>query len=63
MYWKSFSEFIDMGGYSLYVWGSYLTTAVVLGCELLMLVQRRRRALEDVRAWRTLNGDDHDAKA
>jgi heme exporter protein D len=61
MYWKSVSDFLAMGGYSLYVWGSYLVTALVLGGELVMLKQRRRRALEDARAWRVLNGDAHDA--
>jgi heme exporter protein D len=61
MYWKNVSDFLAMGGYSLYVWGSYLVTAVILGGELVMLQQRRRRALQDARAWRALNGDAHDA--
>ncbi len=49
MNWSSFAEFADMGGYALYVWGSYFMTAAALGWEALMLVQRRRRAIEDLR--------------
>ena len=33
-----------MGGYALYVWGSYGVTFVLLGAEVLMLVSRKRRA-------------------
>ena len=42
MQWSSVSEFLAMGGYGLYVWGSYVVTAVALGVEL-VLVRRRAR--------------------
>jgi heme exporter protein CcmD len=31
-----------MGGYALYVWGSYGVTLVLLGGEVLMLLKRKR---------------------
>ena len=31
-----------MGGYALYVWGSYGVTFVLLGGEVLMLLKRKR---------------------
>jgi len=31
-----------MGGYGLYVWGSYAVTLVLLGGEVIMLLKRRR---------------------
>ena len=31
-----------MGGYALYVWGSYGVTFVLLGAEVLMLLKRKR---------------------
>lgn len=40
MIWGSWSEFFDMGGYALYVWGSFV---VVFGCmagEVMTLQQR-----------------------
>ena len=42
MQWGSVSEFFAMGGYALYVWGSYFVTAVVLTVEVVMLVRRGR---------------------
>jgi heme exporter protein D len=48
MIWKSLDDFIAMGGYGFYVWGSYLVTAVVIIAEILML-RARRRAIEKTR--------------
>jgi len=45
MNWSSFDAFIAMGGYGLYVWGSYLVTAAVIAIEVALLVARRRRTL------------------
>jgi len=42
MQWGSVSEFFAMGGYALYVWGSYFVTAVVLTVEVVTLVRRGR---------------------
>lgn len=47
MNWSSVAEFAAMGGYALYVWGAYAVTGAALAWELLTLVQRRRRVLED----------------
>ena len=38
----NWSEFFYMGGYALYVWGSYGVTFVLLGAEVLMLLKRKR---------------------
>lgn len=61
MNWHNLAEFLDMGGYGLYVWGAYGMSAVALGWELLMLVHRRRRALDEARLWQLLEGEVHDA--
>ena len=58
MHWHSISDFLAMGGYALYVWGSFGVTAGVLAWELLTLAQRRRRALSEVRNWRLLHDAD-----
>jgi heme exporter protein D len=42
MQWGSVSEFFAMGGYGLYVWGSYLVTAAVIAAEIAVLVRRGR---------------------
>lgn len=40
-------EFLQMGGYGLYVWSAYALTVAAMGAEILLLVLRRRRALRD----------------
>ena len=49
MSWGSWSEFWAMGGYALYVWGSYAATAAVIVAEIVMLRLRRRAALDRIR--------------
>jgi len=50
MQWNSISDFFAMGGYALYVWGSFGLTAVVMLGEALVI--RRQRA-EFIRHLRT----------
>ena len=42
MSWGSAGEFFYMGGYGLYVWGSYVVTLGLLGIELMALIRRQR---------------------
>jgi heme exporter protein D len=46
MKWGSLAEFVAMGGYGLYVWGSYGVTAILIGLEIVMLIKRHRAARE-----------------
>jgi len=45
MNWSSAGEFFAMGGYGLYVWGSYGITAALIGFESWLTLRRRQRAL------------------
>jgi heme exporter protein D len=47
MHWNSFSEFIDMGGYGLYVWGSYGLTLLLMLAEPAWAARRHRRAVDN----------------
>ena len=38
------SEFLAMGGYALYVWGSYGVTVLLLVTEIFLLRRRSREA-------------------
>ena len=42
MNWNSVSDFIAMGGYGLYVWGSVGMTVAIVAAELWQLGARRR---------------------
>lgn len=44
MKWESLSDFLAMGGYGFYVWGSYLVAVICILGESL-LVNRRYRTL------------------
>ena len=46
--WDSLADFLDMGGYALYVWGSYFMVALTLAWEAAVLIVRRRRAIDDL---------------
>ena len=54
MQWNSFSEFINMGGYGFFVWGSYGVTFVLLAAELIMLRARKKRLSEKAALRRKL---------
>ena len=45
MIWGDAGEFFAMGGYGLYVWGSYAVTLLAIVIELAALRARRRRAI------------------
>lgn len=42
------AEFFHMGGYALYVWGSFGMTALVMVVELILLRQRQATARQRV---------------
>jgi heme exporter protein D len=42
--WKSIDDFWHMGGYGLYVWGSYAVTFVVMVFEGVMARRRMQAA-------------------
>lgn len=47
MNWGSASEFFAMGGYGLYVWGSYAVCAALMLAEPLLARQRHAQARRD----------------
>jgi heme exporter protein D len=50
MHWNSVSEFFAMGGYALYVWGSFGLTALVALVEVLLLRGQREELLKHLRS-------------
>ena len=49
MNWHSVSEFFAMGGYALYVWGSFGACALVLALEPLLVGKRHGEVLRSLR--------------
>jgi len=48
MNWASWSDFFAMGGYALYVWGSYAVSAGLIVMEIILLRGRSRAAVEQL---------------
>ncbi len=60
MNWNSPAEFFAMGGYGLYVWGSFGLTALLMIFEPLFIRHRYRQILRTLRRERIaeeINGD------
>jgi heme exporter protein D len=50
MIWESWSQFWDMGGYGLYVWGSMGVTAACMGIEVWQARLAHKQLLSQLRA-------------
>ncbi len=49
MNWNSLNDFLAMGGYALYVWGSFGVTALTMLIEPLLIRKRRNDILRTLR--------------
>jgi heme exporter protein D len=45
IYWNSFSDFLAMGGYGFYVWGSFGVTALIMAVEPILVVRNRKSTI------------------
>ena len=61
MNWHSWQEFLAMGGYGLYVWGSYAVTLVVLAAEIVGLIMRRRGVIAGLTKYYAARRSNHEA--
>ena len=58
MNWGSWDNFLAMGGYAFYVWGSYLVTLGLVIAEIALLALRKRSALARLRLHGTATQSD-----
>jgi heme exporter protein D len=47
--WGSWDNFLRMGGYGFFVWGSYGMAVAIVAIEVWQLKVRRRRAVTELR--------------
>ncbi|MDP2880135.1 MAG: heme exporter protein CcmD [Azonexus sp.] len=45
IHWNSFADFIAMGGYGFYVWGSFGLTALIMIVEPIVVVRNRKSTI------------------
>jgi heme exporter protein D len=48
MIWNSWNDFWAMGGYGLYVWGSFGVTALCVALEIVWVKNARAQALTQI---------------
>lgn len=63
MNWGSWQNFFAMGGYGLYVWGSYAVTLIALVAEIAALVTRRRGVIERLAKYYDARRRDNEIEA
>jgi heme exporter protein D len=59
----NWSDFFAMNGYGFYVWGSYGVALFVLGVEIVLVRNRRKNALRELRLMRDEMGEDGTGEA
>lgn len=63
MIWDSWSDFFAMGGYGLYVWGSFLVTFGLMFGEVLVLTMRWNAGVKQLgNRVRNLQKERHENK-
>jgi heme exporter protein D len=45
IHWHSFSDFLAMGGYGFYVWGSFGLTVLIMTVEPIMVTRHRKTTI------------------
>ncbi|NTV95454.1 MAG: heme exporter protein CcmD [Thiobacillus sp.] len=53
MQWGSWSDFWAMGGYGLYVWGSYVVTFILILIEIISLKRGQKHTLQRLKRMKT----------
>ena len=61
MSWDSWGDFLAMGGYAPYVWGSVLMATAALAVEVAALKWRRRKMLHHLHQLHRPNAHFHDS--
>ncbi|HMA07237.1 MAG TPA: heme exporter protein CcmD [Ramlibacter sp.] len=58
MIWNSAAEFFAMGGYALYVWGSFGVVALALALEPMLVTRRQNNVVRNLRQQAQANRFD-----
>jgi heme exporter protein D len=45
IHWNSFADFLAMGGYAGYVWGSFGVTALIMIVEPILVARHRKNTI------------------
>lgn len=54
-YWNSLADFLNMGGYALYVWGAFLVNALIFIIEPIWLKRQKQKNIQNIKVFYTLH--------
>ena len=49
IHWNSFSDFLAMGGYGFYVWGSFGATVLIMAIEPIVVSRNRKTTIASLK--------------
>jgi heme exporter protein D len=52
MHWASLNDFLAMGGYGLYVWGSYGALLILVLAEIFSLLRGQKQTMKRLKRMR-----------
>jgi heme exporter protein D len=61
IYWNSLADFLAMGGYGLYVWGSFGVTALVMIIEPITVARSRKTTITRLKRQLRAESRSHEA--
>jgi heme exporter protein D len=63
MIWHSAADFFAMGGYALYVWGSFGVVALALALEPMLVTRRQNNVVRNLRQQAQANRFDKEEQS
>ncbi len=55
-YWNNFADFLAMGNYGFYVWGSFLMVAIIMIFEIIIIKKNYQKTIHKLKL---LNENNH----
>lgn len=59
-YWNSFFDFLAMGGYAFYVWGSFLAVAIIMFFEIVIIKKNYQKTIQKLKLLNENNSDENE---
>ncbi len=59
-YWNNFFDFLAMGGYAFYVWGSFLAVAIIMFFEIVIIKKNYQKTIQKLKLLNENNSDENE---
>ena len=59
-YWNNFFDFLAMGGYAFYVWGSFLAVAIIMLFEIVIIKKNYQKTIQKLKLLNENNSDENE---